>query len=154
MIRVAVLTLLVACSHTDDAPPPSGEPLVNTAAIDDFRTTERAALKTFNDALGRQRANQIDETGLADAIERDVLPPWHQMRARVDLANVPPADREMYATLVRYIAERETAWRAYVAGLRSTDDKAAAPHYAKYHEQNDAADADARKLGEAFSQLR
>ncbi len=147
MKRVVAFALVVACSK----PAPSGA-LVNTPALDDFRSVEKATLQTFNDALGRQRANAIDELGLAEAIDHDVLPPWRDLRTRVASATVPDADRDLFITLGRYLMERQTSWEAYSAALRSEDD-AASTHYAKYHQQNDAATADAKQLGEAFRSL-
>ena len=135
-----------------DAPAPTGA-LVNTPAIDEFRRGERAVLEVFNRALGRQRANQIDELGLAEAIDRDVLPPWRELRAHLATAAVPEPDRELFTTLQRYAAERETAWQAYSAALHSPNDEAARADYAKYHEQDDAATADARRLGAMFRAL-
>jgi len=144
------LTLTLTACHETEAPPGT---LVDTPAIVEFRAGERATLQRFNEALQRQRSNQIDEVGLADAIEKEVLPPWRELRAHVAAATVPEIDRELFATLTRYIAERENAWAAYAAGLRAGNDAAAAPHYAKYHEQDAAADTDARALGGMFRQL-
>jgi hypothetical protein len=148
-VKRLALAMLIACSKPA---PPSGA-LVNTPALDDFRSVEKTTLLTFNDALGRQRANTIDELGLAEAIDHDVLPPWRDLRARVAGATIPEADHDLFITLGRYLAERQTSWEAYSAALRSPDDAAARPHYAKYHEQNDAASADAKQLGEAFRSL-
>ncbi len=154
-----VFALLVACGElsacSKAAPSTSGSPtgLVNTPAIDDFRATERTTLAAFNTALGQQRANQIDELGLADAIDKNVLPPWRELRTRMSSAAVPDPDRELFTTLNRYIAERQTSWEAYSAALRSTDDAAAQPHYTKYHEQTDAATTDAQQLGQAFRSI-
>jgi hypothetical protein len=138
-ILLLVVALLGCQKH------PQGHPV-----IDDFRASEHAILLTFNGLLGQQRANAIDEVGLADAIDKEVLPPWRELRARVEAADMPSDDRELYVTLRRYLAERQTAWEAYSAALRSPNDEAAKPHYATYHEQNAAADGDARTLGEAF----
>jgi hypothetical protein len=148
---VALLALAGAC-HRDDPPAPPGA-LVNTPVIGEFRAGERAVLKAFNDALGRQRANQIDELGLAEAIDRDVLPPWRELKSRVAGATVPEPDRALFTTLLHYVGERETAWEAYAAALRSPNDAAAQPLYAKYHEHNDAATADAQRLGQMFRTL-
>jgi hypothetical protein len=150
VIRALVLVALFACSKA--AAPPPGT-LVNTPAIDEFRRAEKLVLQAFNDALGRQRANQIDELGLADAIDRNVLAPWRELRAHIAKATVPEPDRELFTTLDRYMAERQTSWEAYSAALRSHDDATSKPDYAKYHEQNDAATADAKRLGEAFREL-
>ncbi|MEO8843153.1 MAG: hypothetical protein ABI591_16170 [Kofleriaceae bacterium] len=143
-----IVVALIACS----TPAPSSA-LVNTPALDDFRKIEHATLQTFNDALGRQRANAIDELALADVIDRDVLPPWRELRTRIASATIPPADRDLFITLGRYVAERQTSWEAYSAALRSHDDASAQPHYATYHQQNVAATNDAKSLGKAFRSL-
>jgi hypothetical protein len=150
-LRILLLALaLLGCSKTEA--PPAGT-LVDTPVIVEFRAGERATLQRFNDALGRQRANQIDELGLAEVIDTQVLPPWRELRAHVTAAPVPQPDRELFATLTRYLGERENAWQAYSAALRAGNDAAAAPHYATYHEQDAAADTDARALGAMFRQL-
>ena len=141
-ILLALLFVLGCAKH------PAGHP-----AIDDFRAVEHATLLTFNDLLHQQRSNAIDELGLADAIDKEVLPPWRAMRTRVDAADVPADQAELYATLRRYVAERQTAWEAYAAALRAGSEPASKPHYAAYHEQDALADADARKLGAAFRSL-
>jgi hypothetical protein len=148
-----VVAVVLACGELlacREAPPPSATGLVDTPAIDDFRATERRTLAAFNTALGQQRANQIDELGLAEVIDKDVLPPWRELRARITAATVPASDRELFTTLDRYLAERQTSWEAYSAALRSPNDAAARPHYAKYHQQTDAATTDAQQLGAAF----
>jgi hypothetical protein len=137
----------------DKAAPVAAVAIVDTPALDDFRAVEHTTLQTFNDALGRQRANQIDELGLADVIDRGVLPPWRELRTRVAVATVPEADRALFVTLARYLAERQAGWEAYSAALRSPNDTAAQPHYATYHTQTAAATADAKLLGEAFRTL-
>jgi hypothetical protein len=151
MIRALVLVAVFACGKSA-ALPPGG--LVDTPAIDEFRRAEKLVLQAFNDALGRQRANQIDELGLANVIDRDVLPPWRELRAHLAKAAVPEPDRELFVTLDRYMAERQTSWEAFSAALRSHDDATAKPDYARYHEQNAAATADAKRLGEAFGSLQ
>ena len=153
MIRALVVIVIALFGCSKAAAPPAGT-LVNTPAIDEFRRAEKLVLQAFNDALGRQRANQIDELGLADAIDRDVLPPWRELREHIAKAVVPDPDRELFTTLERYMAERQTSWEAYSSALRSRDDAQSQPDYAKYHEQNDAATADAKRLGEAFRALR
>jgi hypothetical protein len=152
-LRRGALTLALALASCTKAEPPATGELVDAPAIVEFRAGERAALDKFNDALDRQRANKIDELGLAEAIDTQVLPPWRELRAHVAAAAVPAPDRELFATLTRYLGERENAWEAYSAALHAGNDTAAAPHYAKYHEQDAAADTDARALGAMFRRL-
>lgn len=138
-----VAIVMLTRSGNSRAPAPSG----GDAVVEDFRAVERQSIAAFNTALRRQRANEIDELELALAIERDVLEPWRAMRARVIAAPVPPARRELYEVMNRYIAERELAWQAYSTALQSQSDAEARPHYDVYHQKNADAQADAKLLG-------
>lgn len=142
---VAIVTLTRGDSQTQ-----AHETGVGDAAVRDFRATERQCIAAFNDALRRQRANEIDELELAATIERDVLVPWRAMRTRVSEAQVTPDSQELYTTLRRYIEARQTAWEAYAAALRAGSEEAARPHYDVYHQKNDEAQSDARALGQMF----
>lgn len=121
--------------------------------IEEFRASERVALRSFNDLLRRQRDNAIDEIGLADAIDHSVLPRWRALRTRVVMATGANSDDELLLVLRSYLAKRQHAWEAYSAALRSPTDDAAKPHYAIYHSLEAAAVDDARALGAAFRKL-
>lgn len=156
MIRTIVLALALALVVACDKSTPSagsGSGYVNAPAIDEFRASERAVLATFNDALHRQKANQIDELGLADTIDRAVLPPWRELRMKIAAAQLPPADHDLHVVLIHYANAREAAWSAYATALRAPSDAAAQPHYAAYHQHEDEATDDARILGRAFRSL-
>jgi hypothetical protein len=120
------VALLLGCHHTDDT------------LVADFHTVERQCLSTFTDALHRQGANQIDELAFADIVDKQVLPPWHSFRERVDHA----PDSELVQAMRRYLADRETAWQAFTVTLRHDDPQA----LATYRQKNADADADARAL--------
>jgi len=130
---LAVVATLVVLLIVKRGSPP--DPLIS-----DFHTVERQCNATFTDALHRQGANQIDELMLAQIIERDVLPPWHAFRLRVEAA----PDSELILTMRRYFEDRETAWMAYVVTLRAPADDAAALD--TYREKNTEANADAKAL--------
>lgn len=138
-LLLLVAFAFVACSK---AAPTKADPLV-----EEFRATERTCIAAFNDALARQRANQIDELGLAQAIEHDVLGPWRAVRDKV---NASPNTDELYTTLRNYLDARQTAWEAYVAALRSDSEPAARPHYDVYHQKHAEAQDLARQLGGLF----
>lgn len=148
-VVIAGATVAIVMSRGDSHTEPH-DTGVRDAAVQDFRATERQCIAAFNEALRRQRANEIDERELAAFIERDVLVPWRAMRERVAAAKVTPSSRELYTTLRRYIETRQTAWEAYAAGLRAGSDEAARPHYDVYHQKNDEAQADAKALGQMF----
>lgn len=142
-VGAAVAIVMLARSGTPSVPTTgTGDPVV-----EDFRSIERQSIAAFNNALRRQRANEIDELELSLIIERDVLEPWRAMRARVAAAPVPPPRRELYEVMNRYIAERELAWQAYSLALQAHSDADARPHYDVYHQKNADAQADAQRLG-------
>jgi hypothetical protein len=130
---LAVVTTLVVLLIVERHAPP--DPL-----IADFHTVERQCLATFTDALHRQGANQIDELMLAQIVERDVLPPWHAFRLRVEAA----PDSPLVLAMRRYFEDRETAWQAYVVTLRAPADAPAALE--TYRKKNAEANADAQAL--------
>lgn len=137
-----VALAVVACSKPAS---PKADPLV-----EEFRATERTCNAAFNDALARQRANQIDELGLAQVIEHDVLGPWRAVHEKV---NAAPKTDELYTTLRKYLDARQVAWEAYVAALRADSDAAARPHYDVYHQKHAEAQDLARELGGMFRRL-
>jgi hypothetical protein len=123
---IAGVALMLACRHDD------------STVTDDFHTVERQCLSTFTDALHRQGANQIDELAFADIVEKQVLPPWHAFRVRVD----HEPDSQLVVAMRHYFADRETAWQAFTVTLRHDDPQA----LATYRQKNADADADAREL--------
>lgn len=149
----AVVAIVMLSRSGDPAAPASPAspappaPADSDRVVEDFRAVERHAIATFNAALRRQRANEIDELELSLVIERDVLEPWRAMRARVAAAPVPPPHRELYEVMNRYIAERELAWQAYSLALQAHSDADARPHYDAYRQKNADAQEDARRLG-------
>jgi hypothetical protein len=150
---VAAVVALVVLRERRQPSARSADHDATTGLIDEFRVVERASLRRYNDALAEQRANRIDEIGLADILEREVLPPWRALRERVTAAPVPAARNELYETLKRYLEARQLSWEAYVAGLRAGSDVAARPHYDVHHQKSADADQEARELGRLFREL-
>lgn len=138
-LLLLVALAVVACSKPAA---PKADPLV-----EEFRATERTCIAAFNDALARQRANEIDELALARAIDHDVLGPWRAVRDKI---NASPKTDELYSTLRKYVDARQTAWEAYAAALRSDSEATARPHYDVYHQRHAEAQDLARELGRLF----
>jgi hypothetical protein len=150
VVAIAGAAVTIVMLTRSDSQTKAHDTGVGDAAVKDFRATERQCIAAFNDALRRQRANEIDELELAAIIEQDVLVPWRAMRARVNAAPVTPSSQELYSTLRRYLDARQTAWEAYAAALRAGSEEAARPHYDVYHQKNDEAQTDAKVLGQMF----
>jgi hypothetical protein len=144
---VAVAIAIAAFVMLRRAP---GMPDATDPVVEDFRAAERKAIAAYNNALRQQRANEIDEVELALEIEREVLEPWRAMRSRVTAAPVPPAHRELYAVMIRYIGERQDAWQAYANALRAPSEGEARALYDAYHQKNADAQRDAQVLGSMF----
>lgn len=149
VLAAGVLAIVLATRHPSHAPAATTPDLSDPLVVE-FRSTERLCIGAFNDALARQRANTIDEVGLASAIETEVLPPWQALATKLATASPAARNAELYAALRRYVADRQTAWQAYAAGLRAGSDAASRPHYDAYHAADAAADTDAREIGRLF----
>lgn len=149
VIAAVVLAIVIATRHPSHAPAATTPDLSDPLVVE-FRSTERLCIGAFNDALARQRANTIDEVGLAAAIETEVLPPWQTLATKLATATPSARNAELYAALRRYVADRQTAWQAYAAGLRAGSDEASRAHYDAYHAKDAEADTDAREIGRLF----
>jgi hypothetical protein len=147
VVVAGAIVALVMMSRDQESAKPAPD-----RVVEDFRSVERQCITAFNNALRRQRANEIDEIELALTIERDVLEPWRAMRARVTAQPVPSESRALYEVMRRYIDERHTAWQAYANALRAHSDAESRPLYDAYHQSNAAAQEDARVLGGLFRQ--
>jgi hypothetical protein len=149
---IAVAVLLV--TRHDSQPARANSATAPTADLSDplvveFRDTERLCITAFNGALARQRRNEIDELGLATAIDQEVLPAWEALRTKLDAAKPAPRNAPLYSALRRYLEARQVAWRAYVAGLRAPEPDARR-HYDAYHAKEAESDAIAREIGAIF----
>lgn len=149
VVAAVALAIVLATRHPSHATAPTTPDLADPLVVE-FRSTERLCIGAFNDALARQRANTIDEVGLAAAIETEVLPPWQTLATKLASATPSARNAELYTALRHYVADRLTAWQAYVAGLRAGSDEASRPYYDAYHANEAKADTDAREIGRLF----
>jgi hypothetical protein len=149
----AVAVVMVASRQQDETAMKAKPPAPRDPLVEEFRATERRCIAAFNADLARQRANEIDELALAAAIDKDVLTPWREIRARILAAPIPEGRKDLYATLGRYLEARQIAWEAYTAALRAGSDQAARPHYDVYHQKHAEAQDAARELGRMFREM-
>lgn len=93
--------------------PSAPKPVTFNDVIQDFKNVQRECIETATAKIRAQRANEIDRTMLADALEKEVLPPWQAMRRRIEAIpdeRIPEALRPLFALLRQYGADRERAW--------------------------------------------
>ena len=89
--------------------------------LDEFRDTEHACVAKANELLDQYNAKKLDDHQLADAFERDVLPPWHVLRERTDATHpqhLTAYGVKLFENLRAYAADREDAWHALVLAHR------------------------------------
>jgi len=153
-IAATILLLVMRDRHDSQSSSTPVTADLTDPLIVQFRETERGCLTNFNSALARQRRNEIDELALALAIDQEVLPAWQALRSKLATAKPPTRNAALYKTLNDYLAAREIAWQAYVAGLRSNSDADARRHYDIYHSKDAEADAFAREVGAMFRAAR
>jgi rhomboid protease GluP len=121
------------------------------ALLADFHEVEHKCITTYNDKLHEQQANKLDRLGFADAVEKEVLPPWHALRVRIDAVTddqLPPRLHPLFATLRRYAHDREEAWTELVKVNR---DLAPAD---TYHADEEKTRADIRALDADLNALK
>jgi hypothetical protein len=107
---VIVATLLAGCPRTLSES--------DRAALQDFRTVERACLARAAEILRDESIHLSDEADLVRAIESDLVKPWQAMRARVNIDELKVSD-ELAAALRRYFDERELAWKALASSINA-----------------------------------
>jgi hypothetical protein len=87
-----------------------------------FAEMEKRAVGANNDLVDRAQSEVISSADFAEALERDVLPPWIETRERIEgLLQTPYGDRAYLSQLVEYIRYREESWRLQIEGLRLQD---------------------------------
>jgi hypothetical protein len=105
-----------------------------------FRDTEVAAIDTYNQAVERRSAEEISDRALGELLEREVLPPWREMRARLEGL---PKEADGLGALLRYVTHREREWELQ-AELLSTGDQTLMQEFLR---QRDLAQQAADELG-------
>jgi rhomboid protease GluP len=91
-------------------------------AMFDFEEQEPVLLDRYNAAVTKAR-DARGEAALADVLERDILPAWKALRARIEQApaaggSVSPAYR---TALVNYLAARQEGWELLARAIREGD---------------------------------
>ncbi len=89
------------------------------SVLDEFDKVQPVAINKFNELREQRMADKITDAQMADAIERDVLPPWQAIHKKFDdETSVPDEVRSVYNKFTRFVELRENAWIARVAALR------------------------------------
>jgi rhomboid protease GluP len=117
---LGLLALAVALTGVAVAALPTPTDVVGV--LSRFDAAEHHAITTWNDALRRHKAGELETTALAAILERDVLPPYRAARqAAIATQDVPDRLRPLFQRLDDYTAARVAAWDAFDAVLREPD---------------------------------
>jgi rhomboid protease GluP len=84
--------------------------------------TEEKAINQFNSLEDQRKADKITEQQYADAIEKQILPPWRaEHQSLANLKQLPPAQAAQTHLLLEYMTAREEGWQLLADGTRSND---------------------------------
>jgi rhomboid protease GluP len=122
----------------------------------DFHEVEHQCITTYNARLREAQANQIDEPHFADAIDKDVIGPWHALRSRIDAipdADIPPRLTKLFQLLRTYTKDREDAWQA-ISALNHNPHNNTDEAKAHYHELEAKTRDDVKLLGMEIEGLK
>jgi rhomboid protease GluP len=93
-------------------------------AKSDLVLVEKRALEKYNEASRLSQQNRITEEQFADRIEREILPPWREIRLRLaDFKELPKELQEEHRLLLAYLKSREDCWDLFARSIRTNDMK-------------------------------
>ena len=85
----------------------------------DFDRTQKNVLETYNNIVERAQRGAIPDPDFVAVLDRDVLPPWREIRARIDqLKGVSPEIRPRLDLLREYCRLREEHWTLIAEAVR------------------------------------
>ena len=144
---VIALMVLTGCPHTLSE--------TDRAALQDFRTVERACLARAEAILRDDGMGLSDPSELIESIERDLVTPWRAMRARVNLRERTLGE-DLTGVLGRYFDERELAWTSLGKAIARDrfNAEATVNHHWQYRESDEAATKDKAILDARFAALK
>jgi rhomboid protease GluP len=115
LVTGAVVLPLAAVALPSSPPDFGGE-------LQRFAEMEKLAIDTNNELARRSQRGEVGNASFAEALDRDVLPPWIESRKRIErLIDAPGADRALLSRLLNYMKAREEGWQLRVECLRNQD---------------------------------
>ncbi len=89
-----------------------------------FARVEAKVIPAYNDLISRARDGTISDQEALAILERDIIPPWSEARAKllkIDPAELGKKQAARFALLLDYVRLREEGWRLLADGIRSSD---------------------------------
>jgi rhomboid protease GluP len=105
------------------APAPTGTGNAAMDAYNEAASTENSVMKRWRELATEIGAGKLTEAQFADAIEKELLPPW---RAAADKFQREGGSSDIAKKMLGYLRAREEGWVLIVKGVRADDEKLAA----------------------------
>jgi rhomboid protease GluP len=126
-LLVAVLGVALVAGGAYLAPKPHSE----LAELDEI---ESRVLHRWQEVAQQYDAGKVQDGDLADVIEKELLPPWRQLRHGYEM-NIKGEPRRL---VLEYAAAREEGWEGMARALRSGDQPAFQQALARFKEGDSA----------------
>jgi rhomboid protease GluP len=88
------------------------------AVIDNVSAVEEKTLARWNALVGEAQADKLTDEQFADAIEKELLPPWRGAQEEYAKSGSGP----LKADMLEYLAARAEGWEIMIRGLRAHDE--------------------------------
>jgi rhomboid protease GluP len=106
-----------------------------------FEGVEKRLVERYDTAGKENRAGKLTDAGLADVLEKELVPEWHAERERMrGLDKVPGLRKQFVEPFRTYLAAREEHWTLLAKAVRTSDPEVAKQAAAKEAEANAALD--------------
>jgi rhomboid protease GluP len=111
----ALIVAVAAVAMTAGALVVMKKPTDIQGLLADFAKVEEQCIEKFNAGRGGE-----DKAAFADTIDREILPPWRAIRARLDaVSDVPSRLEHLFDLVGYYVKDRQDAWETYATLLRT-----------------------------------
>ncbi len=94
------------------------DPTNPMAVIDKVSAVEAKAIARWNELVAQAQADKLTDDQFADAIEKELLPPWREAQQEFATSGTGP----LKADMIEYLAARAEGWEIMIKGLRAHDE--------------------------------
>ena len=122
-LLVAVLGIAIVVGASFAVPKPNNAMLT-------FAPIETKLLTRWNELVKEAQSGTLQDDKLADAIETELIPPWHKAHSDYER----DAEGPLRADMLDYMQAREDGWAMIVKGLRAHDNEIAKQGMARFAE--------------------
>jgi rhomboid protease GluP len=130
IVGVVGVGLVVGGAFVIGAPP---DRIAETNSYNSLVTTENAVSRQWQDLARKVGAGEVTDAAFADALEKDILPPWREAIAKFQR----DGSGDRYEKMLAYLRKREEAWVMLVKAARENNAVLASQATTKLKEADD-----------------